>query len=333
MGSKDQFPVDFIITWVDQSDPEWLAKFNKYSDVKIDGESERFRDYSTLRYLFRSIERFAPWVRKIFLVTDDQVPEWLNEDSPKIQVIFHNDIIPNKYLPTFNSNVIDLNLVNIPNLADHFVYFNDDMFLNAPVKQADFFTEKGLPRDTFAFNAIMPTEDFDHIFVNNVTLINKLYKKQDIMKTEFFKLFNFKNFEFNFLNLLLAPFPKFSRFVDPHIPISFRKDWIQDTLENFPDVINVTNPNRFRSKNDYSIWLFRYVAMLNGNFSVRSAHFGKGYKLSQINQVCADIEKNRHKLLNINDSDKIQTDEFKFLTFRLTKTFNKKFSLKCSFEK
>ncbi|MCT4490881.1 sugar phosphotransferase [Levilactobacillus parabrevis] len=326
-------PIDFVITWVDQSDEKWLSKFNYFSNNKKDSNNERFRDYNTLRYLFRSIDKFAPWVRNVFLVTDEQIPEWLKLDNPKIKVVFHDRIIPSKYLPTFNSNVIDLGLVNIPELSDYFVYFNDDMFLNAPVKKTDFFSITGKPKDTLAFNTIMPSENFDHIFVNNISLINSLYNKKKVMKSLFFKLFNFKNMEFNFLNMLLAPFPRFSRFVDPHIPISFKKDSIQSVMDTHPEIVESTNVNRFRSKDDYSIWLFRYIEMLRGNFSVRYAHFGKGYQLYQIEQISEDIKFSKHKVLNINDSEEILDSEFRKLTKSLVAVFDEKLNEKSSFEK
>lgn len=333
MKYNTNIPIDFVITWVDQADEKWLNKFNHFSNNKKDGNNERFRDYNTLRYLFRSIDKFAPWVRNVFLVTDEQIPEWLNLDNPKIKVIFHDKIISSKYLPTFNSNVIDLGLVNIMGLSDYFVYFNDDMFLNAPVKKTDFFSEKGEPKDSLVFNTIMPSEDFDHIFVNNISLINSLYSKKKVMKSLFLKLFNFKNMEYNFLNILLAPFPRFSRFLDPHIPISFRKDTIQSVLDKYPEILESTNANRFRSKNDYSIWLFRYIKMLSGSFSVRYVHFGKGYQLYQIEQISKDIKSGKHKILNINDSEKVSDSEFRKLTKALVAMFDEKLNEKSPFEK
>lgn len=334
MKEKVNFPIDIVVTWVDQNDKKWKKKYDQYSIKSVDDKAEtRFRDYGTLKYLFRSIETFAPWVRTIFLVTDDQIPEWLNLNNSKVRVVSHKEIISTEYLPTFNSNVIDLNLMNITSLSDHFVYFNDDMFLNAPVKPTDFFSETGLPKDNLIFNTLMPTEGFDHIFFNNIKVINSLYDKKAITKKLFWKLFNVKNFEFNFLNMCLIAFPRFSRFVDPHTPISFRKDWIDKELSNLNFVAKQTNSNKFRSDNDYSIWLFRYIALVSGKFSVRSIHFGKGYQLSKINKIEADILKSRHRLININDSSEISLTEFRSLTTKLISAFESKYNSKSTFEK
>lgn len=125
--------IDFVITWVDMNDPKWQEDFAKYSgnrDNTKNGVSEaRFRDYGLLRYWFRGVEKFAPWVRKIHFVTCGQKPEWLDENNPKIHLVNHKDYIPEQFLPTFNSVVIEYYLHRIPGLAEHFVYFNDDVHI------------------------------------------------------------------------------------------------------------------------------------------------------------------------------------------------------------
>src|SRR3546814_12468985 len=90
-------------------------------------------------YALRSVEKHAPWVRRIFVVTDDQRPEWLNTDHPRIQVIDHKDIMPPEALPCFNSTVIEYFLHRIPGLSDRFLFANDDMFFNADLSPGFFF--------------------------------------------------------------------------------------------------------------------------------------------------------------------------------------------------
>ena len=107
--------IDFVITWVDMDDPKWKEKFYKYSG-KIDNSSNkfseaRFRDYGFLKYWFRGVEKFAPWVRKVHFVTDDQKPEWLNINHPKLQLVSHKDYIPQEYLPVFNSSLIEVSSI------------------------------------------------------------------------------------------------------------------------------------------------------------------------------------------------------------------------------
>ncbi|MDR7925264.1 stealth family protein [Latilactobacillus sakei] len=328
------FPIDFVITWVDQDDPKWIEKYSKYSKSNRDDESQiRFRDYGTLKYVFRGIDKYAPWVRKVYLVTDDQAPEWLEKEYSKLELISHSQIIDKEYLPTFNSNVIDLNLNNIPGLAEHFVYFNDDMFLNKVVQPTDFFDSMGKPKDTLGLNLIMPTGNFDHIYVNNISIINNKYNKRERMKSIFTKFFNFKNYEWNLFTAFTAVFPRFSRFYDPHIQLSFRKSDMEKIFTEFPQVQESTYPQRFRSINDYSIWIVRYYRMLSGDFSVRSAHFGKRYRLNDFEKAAKDIVKKQHKVVNVNDADGMSNEEYQLAIGRIVNAFDQDLSGKSSFEK
>ena len=99
--------IDFVITWVDGNDVSWQKEKEKYSLTK---EDVRFRDWDTLRYLFRGIEKFTPWVHKVYFVTWGHIPKWLNTTNPKLVIVNHQEFIPKKYLPTFNSHAIELNL-------------------------------------------------------------------------------------------------------------------------------------------------------------------------------------------------------------------------------
>jgi hypothetical protein len=105
----------------------------------------RFYDNDELKYSLRSVERFAPWVNKIYIVTDNQVPEWLNVNHPKIRIVDHTEIMPPEALPTFNSIALEARLHHIKGLSEHFLYANDDMFFAAPVEKGFFFDERGLP--------------------------------------------------------------------------------------------------------------------------------------------------------------------------------------------
>ncbi|SHN72021.1 stealth family protein [Desulfovibrio litoralis] len=145
-----KFPIDVVYTWVDGGDPLHAEKRNsflpKQNNIHPNGlENARFRDNEELRYSLRALETFAPWVRKIILVTDAQIPNWLNTLNGKIQIVDHKDFIPHEYLPTFNSHVIEAFLHKIPELAEHYIYLNDDVFLARQTTKASFFSSNGLP--------------------------------------------------------------------------------------------------------------------------------------------------------------------------------------------
>ena len=141
--------VDLVYLWVNGNDPEWQAKRNAcigtaetQRGVNCKG---RYADNDELKYSLRSVAQYAPWIHKIYIVTDNQVPSWLDTSNPKVRIVDHKEIMPEICLPCFNSTVIEHFLYNIPGLSEHFLYANDDMFVNRPVKPDDFFAQDGLP--------------------------------------------------------------------------------------------------------------------------------------------------------------------------------------------
>ena len=144
------YEIDCVILWVDGADEKWKKRKDFYSrefvEFQQDAGDDRFRDWDTLRFLYRGLDKFAPWFRRIYLVTDRQVPAWLNLNDNKIYVVDHREFIPEEYLPTFNSHTIEMNLHRIKGLSEYFVYFNDDMFLLNRVEPQLFFNNR-LPCD------------------------------------------------------------------------------------------------------------------------------------------------------------------------------------------
>ena len=145
--------IDFVYTWVDGGDPAWAVRRCEAMRVAglLDDDAAccaaRFSDNGELKYSLRSINKYAPWVRHIYLVTDRQVPKWLALEHPKVRVVDHRDIFEGgDVLPTFNGRAIESRLHNIPGLSEHFVYFNDDMFLGRAAQPWHFFGRHGLPR-------------------------------------------------------------------------------------------------------------------------------------------------------------------------------------------
>ena len=145
--------MDIVITYVDGNDPVWKGDYERYTNVPV--MQKRFRDWGTLKYLLRGVEVNMPFIRNVFLVVSHktQVPEWVNQEN--LKVVLHEDIIPEDYLPTFNSNTIETHLHRIEGLAEEYLYFNDDLFPVAPCEPEDFFRDGkgvlGFTRHYFAF--------------------------------------------------------------------------------------------------------------------------------------------------------------------------------------
>lgn len=162
--------MDIVITYVNGLDPVWQKEYEKHTNTPI--LEKRFRDWGTLKYLFRGIERNMPFIRKVHLVVsgDSQVPEWLNRNE--VNVVLHKDIIPSEHLPTFNSNTIEMHLHRIKDLDEEYLYFNDDIFPVAPCKPEDFFREgKGVIKFS---RHILPFGMFKKICRNSDRLACKL---------------------------------------------------------------------------------------------------------------------------------------------------------------
>jgi len=152
MGFKD-VSVDLVYMWVDGNDPAWLAIKQRFMDKKTN-IAGRFQDNQELKYSLRSVEKHLPWIRKIFIVTDGQIPSFLNVSHPKIEVIDHSQIIPQENLPLFNSISIEYNIYKIPGLSEHFLLANDDTFVNADLSPS-FFFQDGIPVMRMVYNPFM----------------------------------------------------------------------------------------------------------------------------------------------------------------------------------
>ncbi len=145
--------IDLVYLWVDGSDPAWMARKRAACGIEETAEKgasetdckARWIDNEELRYSLRSAEKFAPWVRLVFIVTDGQTPAWLDTSNPRVRVVDHSEILPPEALPCFNSVVIEYFLHRIPGLAEHFIYANDDTFFGAPVAPEFFFDADGRP--------------------------------------------------------------------------------------------------------------------------------------------------------------------------------------------
>lgn len=127
--------MDVVYTWVDGGWPGYGELLARFSGEPVDLNPERYRDhFQLLRYSLRSLARFAPWVRRVFLFTArPQVPPWLNTEHPDVHVHHHDEIFrPHWVLPVFNCNVIETQLHRLP-CSDPFLYLNDDYLLGAPV--------------------------------------------------------------------------------------------------------------------------------------------------------------------------------------------------------
>ncbi|SDJ67286.1 Stealth protein CR1, conserved region 1 [Streptococcus gallolyticus] len=322
--------IDFVVTWVDNTDLNWQRSKAKYSGDNSLNSEHRFRDMNTFHYWFRSIEKFAPWVNKIFLITEGHLPEWLDTSHPKLRVVKHSDYIPKEFLPTFNSNVIELNLHRIPELSEHFVIFNDDFFLTQPLKPEDYF-KNGLPRLLGVYRFIIPLEKFNHIELNNILVMNKYFFNRKSLKKHPLKFFNYRYGKSNLTNLLsLAkngiPAYKDIHVSQPHLKSTFKKLW---SLE--PELFNNVSSNRFRTLEDVNHWLMGYWNIETNMFYPQDVNFGTYVSIGDKDRVRELLTSKKYKNICVNDD--FNSDNFEMEVNNLVKVLDGIFPEKGSFEK
>lgn len=250
LGKRNVFEVsediDLVYMWVDGSDPAWLDRKNRTLALKTgvvpDGsDTSRFRDNGELRYSMRSVHQFAPWSRRIFLVTDRQVPSWLDVEHPSIRVVDHSELFGGDgELPTFNSHAIGSRLHRIPGLSDTYIIFNDDVFLGRTVSPSLFFRSNGvskffLSRSTLPY--VRESEELPHEGArrNAVALLEEHFGVT-VSRTFY------------------------------HTPIPQRKRIILELEERFPHVFLHNWASQFRSPRDFEVngWLHHYFGYVKG---------------------------------------------------------------------
>lgn len=261
--------IDFVLIWVDMNDPEWKKEFARYSGqtaAESNSVSDaRFRDYGFLRYWFRGVEKFTPWVRKIHLLTCGQKPAWLNINNPKLNLVDHKDVIPEEFLPTYNSGVIERYIHRIPDLADHFVYFNDDFYIIRPTPPSRFFSN-GLPCDIAAFHYNPSWSQWYKMLRNNIRIINRHFDKKEVMKRDHDKWFHETYGSKARQNHLLKHYDKFITLRTPHNAQPYLKSTFEEVWNAADKELTETSANRFRDTTDYTQELFRTWQICRGNF-------------------------------------------------------------------
>ena len=304
--------IDFVITWVDGNDPEWQIERSHYAALEhkdVDNSIVRFRDWGTLRYWFRGVEKFAPWVNNIFFVTCGHVPNWLNTSHPKVRVVNHSDFIPAQYLPTFSSNVIELYFHRIEGLSERFVFFNDDFFLIDSVEPERFF-RKGLPCDMGEIGLKPDSDLFGCMVFLATDLINRYFSPKEVIRKDFSKWCSLEYpFSASLRNLVLMyNMNSFPRFVNSHLPQGYLKSIYNDVWAHCEQELTRTSNSKFRAYGDIAPWLIRYWQLASGHFAPYNIFKdGSFFQTNDINisKIADCIRSKKKKLICINDSDNL----------------------------
>jgi hypothetical protein len=333
---------------VDSSDPQWQQNRNhhKYRDSPHDANAEaRFRDMETLKYVLRSIEKHCPWYHKIYLITTGHTPEWLDLEHPKVSIISHDKLFIDKsHLPVFSSVAIEMNLVNIKDISETFVYMNDDFVIWNRLDETRFFKD-GKPLDFFAhsfiprnrlFELLKTRDTWIHSINNTLELFNQKFAPLRLKnKYLYHPSYSFSDRINNFLFQHL--FKKFIWINHWHHPQPLLKKTLEEVYDIFSSEMMECSKNRFRSNSDLNQYMYRYWQLLNGDFYPYKHNDGLIANISSLRVLEKMIEtlgeRSDINFVCFNDSTELKNDEYMDVKSRLTNFLETRFPEKASFEK
>lgn len=339
--------IDFVLPWVDPTDDEWKKKRQSFKSnySVISNSDSRFRDFDTLKFVFRSIEKNCPWFNKIYLITEGHQPKWLKSDNPKISVISHQELyFKSEHLPVFNSSSIEMNLPNIKGLSDNFIYLNDDMIFYNSVEQQRFF-KQGKAVDFISTSIIKRGKIFEmfrgrSIWIsslnNNLKLINENYKTAHLSDQ---KLFDKTYAKLDKLNNFISKYvlKKLLWIGHWHHPQPYVKITLEKVYSLYAKEMELSSSNRFRASNDLTHYLYRYWHLVNGEFIPEKHYDGyiKNIKtLKDVDQIINDLTGNsKIKFLCLNDHEDMVLSQQEAIFNKIQLFLEHQFPEKSSFEK
>ncbi|EFN4662393.1 stealth conserved region 3 domain-containing protein [Escherichia coli] len=271
--------IDAVYTWVNHADEKWQEKWVKtFSDEGFD--PDRYTSNDELRYSLRSINKYAPWLNHIYIVSNCERPKWL-ELNDKITWVDHSKIFPaDDMLPSFSSHAIECCLHNIEGLEENFIYLNDDFILAQPCLPSDFFDEVG--------RSISYFESYGMVFENTV--------RGDIP--------DYLQASINSCKLLKEKYPCYNaRNLHRHVPYALKKSVLKNIEDEFTNAINETRYAKRRSENDVNLTSFFYhhYAFINGH-SVKSDLNGIIVRPENIKNIIGK-DRYKYKILCFNDGN------------------------------
>ena len=312
--------IDLVYLWVYDKDEEWQKKRRFWADKlgisenPQNNDEVRFRDNGELKYSLRSVQMFAPWINKIFIVTDGQVPKWLDTGHPKIKIVDHKEIIPDKALPTFNSRAIETCITNIPELSEYFLYANDDMFFSNPVEPEYFYDEEHKPLVRLRKQHWTEEEIASNLYLRSIINTTKIFNNKYDSQLE--------------------------QYEPAHCIDAYRKSYFLECKNIFKDEFTKTMLTKFRQENTvqryivslYMIQQKKCKLVLNSdvytqNFSEQVENFYASAEAAK--NLESEIVMKTPKLLCLNDSSLATAEDLQIVQ----KFFNKYFNQKAEWEK
>lgn len=295
--------MDLVIPYVNGADTDWQQVYKNTVGSAINN-SIRFRSWGTLRYLFRSIDKYLPFIDRIVLIVaqPSQVPIWVNRNTVKI--IYHQDFIPKEFLPTFNSCTIESFLYNIEDLSDRFIYINDDMFAINSCELEDFFTDTK-PNIRFVTNEkYSPDATFRCQCRSGMELIGSALNQPKYVE-----------------GYLIRPY---------HITSSMTRESLLQVKKLCGDKIPST-VTKLRDPKNVNQYIYSYYQYYTNNYVSKVVSY-KYFEITDttLNNIRQTILSHNYQWVCINDSKRI--NNYDNARGMLLDTFKKKFPDRCKYE-
>ena len=297
--NKTDKKIDLVYLWVDGSDENWAKSkarmISECTDTKLNSDSIdgcRFQDNNELLYSLRSVEKNAPWVNHIYIVTANQKPSWLNLDNKKVTIVNHKTIMDDFSLPNFNSCTIETYLSRIPGLSEYFIYANDDTFFFNKTEPEMFFDENMNP--IYQMGKKIMNKPYTHLYGSTIVRAHKLIKDK--------------------YGTNIGYFPHHG--IDP-----YRKSYIDECIDAFKDEFFITRHNHFRSYSDIQRVIFAYYAIATKGCRFEIAPFGSYVECRKNN--LERLLKSKFPLACINSGRRTTTEDIDMMEKILQEKFPK----------
>lgn len=328
--------IDLILPWVDGNDPLWRKERCEYWGEESISET-RYESWDSLQYVFRSFEMNMPWINKIFFVTWGHIPHWLNVNHEKLRIVKHSDYIPSQYLPTFNSNVIEMNYHRINELSENFILFNDDLIPLQPIDESYYFQDNMPCEEAVETHFVLKEAKNQEISpwwnysnVNNMIIINRHFDKAKVIKQNYDKWFNPVYGERMKHNIAMYYWHDFESFVYPHEATPMKKSVLKEIWDKEYKKLDLFCYNRFREYSDITQRLITMWQICSGQF-VPHKFKGKFFLAEKkcIREIVDAIEYKKYPIICLNEKS---SDDFEMMKNEVNHALQKIFPQKSRFE-
>jgi len=274
------FPIDAVYTWVNKDDPGWQVLWNDtFPENRCD--PDRFTSSDELKYSLRALDKYAPWIRRIYVVSNCARPSYIGDD-PRLVWVDHTALFPDAAcLPTFNSHAIEACLHLLPDLAEHFIYFNDDVFLNQPCYSPYFFDQYG--------RSVSYLEPYGMVVA----------PREEGSAPDYLVAANNSN------QLLRRILPAcHARQLHMHVPHALRKSVLAELEAACGDEFNRTRAARLRAASDVNVtsFLYHHYALVKG-YAVQGSAPSLIVRPENVAKLLRDNNDLKYRFLCFNDGN------------------------------